>query len=67
MGCVFAYVILLTFLGPEYLGRDFRVENDEDMQVVAKADAMGVLHHGRGADEDSDIAEKTPESLEEKI
>ena len=67
MGCVFAYVILLTFLGPEYLGRDFHVENDEDMQAVAKNDAMGVLHHGPGSDHDSDRVEKTHESLEERI
>ena len=25
----------MTFLGPEYLGRDFHVENDEDMAIVA--------------------------------
>lgn len=34
MGCVYAYVILLTFLGPEYLGRKFDVEADEDMAAV---------------------------------
>ncbi|KAI9683434.1 MAG: hypothetical protein M1829_005506 [Trizodia sp. TS-e1964] len=28
LGCVYAYVILLTFLGPEYLGRDMGVENE---------------------------------------
>ena len=67
MGCVYAYVILLTFLGPEYLGRDFHVENDEDMHAVAKEDAMGAIHQIHGADHDSDRSEKTHESLEEKI
>jgi hypothetical protein len=43
MGCVYAYTILLTFLGPEYLGRDFHVESDEDMAAAATPDAMGVL------------------------
>jgi len=35
MGCVFAYTILLTLVGPEYLGRDFDVAADEDMAEVA--------------------------------
>ncbi|KAL4941915.1 hypothetical protein BDV06DRAFT_193399 [Aspergillus oleicola] len=34
MGCVFAYTIIITFFGPERLGRDFDVENDEDMGEV---------------------------------
>ena len=41
MACVFVYVIVLTFLGPEYLGRDFHVENDADM-----ATAAGAKYHG---------------------
>jgi SHS family lactate transporter-like MFS transporter len=34
MGCVFAYVILVTFVGPERLGRNFDAEHDADLQVV---------------------------------
>lgn len=34
MGCVYAYVILLTFLGPEYRGKNFDVAADEDMMEV---------------------------------
>lgn len=34
MGCVYAYVILLTFLGPEYRGRNFDATADEDMATV---------------------------------
>jgi SHS family lactate transporter-like MFS transporter len=44
MGCVYAYVILLTFLGPEYLKRSFDVDNDEDMAEAAGADAIARLH-----------------------
>lgn len=46
MACVYVYVIIVTFLGPEYLGRDFHVENDEDMAIAA-----GTTHghgHERG-------------------
>lgn len=34
MGCVFAYTIALTFLGPEYLGISFDPEDDEDLSAV---------------------------------
>ncbi|PSN70577.1 MFS general substrate transporter [Corynespora cassiicola Philippines] len=40
MGCVFAYVILLTFVGPEYLGRDMRVGADGDMAEVAQKEGL---------------------------
>jgi SHS family lactate transporter-like MFS transporter len=30
MGCVYAYVILITLAGPEYLGRAFDVDHDKD-------------------------------------
>lgn len=35
MGCVYAYVIILTFVGPEYLRRSFDVQNDADVAEVA--------------------------------
>ncbi|KAJ5277989.1 hypothetical protein N7524_004142 [Penicillium chrysogenum] len=35
MGCVFAYVILVTIAGPERLGRNFDAEHDADLQEVA--------------------------------
>ncbi|KAJ4988471.1 sugar transporter family protein [Stagonosporopsis vannaccii] len=38
MGCVYAYVILLTFVGPEHRGRNFDVAADEDMAAVTGAD-----------------------------
>ncbi len=35
MGCVYAYVILLTFVGPEHLRRKFDVSHDVDLRAVA--------------------------------
>ncbi|KAH7084488.1 carboxylic acid transporter protein-like protein [Paraphoma chrysanthemicola] len=42
MGCVYAYVILLTFLGPEYRGRNFDVEADEDMAAAVSSGTKDV-------------------------
>ncbi|KAL4992757.1 major facilitator superfamily domain-containing protein [Aspergillus falconensis] len=41
MGCVYAYVILVTFFGPERLGRDFDVGNDEDVGEVRAESGVG--------------------------
>ena len=35
MGCVFAYVILLTLIGPEFRGRSMRAEQDSDLAEAA--------------------------------
>ena len=35
MGCVYLYVIVLTFVGPEYLRRSFEVRNDSDIAEAA--------------------------------
>jgi SHS family lactate transporter-like MFS transporter len=40
MGCVFAYVILLTVAGPERLGRNFDADHDADLAVVAARRGM---------------------------
>ena len=32
MGAVYAYVIVVTFIGPEYLGRRFEAEADRDFE-----------------------------------
>lgn len=40
MGCVFAYVILVTLAGPERLGRNFDAEHDADLAVVAARRGM---------------------------
>ncbi|QKX59782.1 uncharacterized protein TRUGW13939_06924 [Talaromyces rugulosus] len=36
MGCVYAYTIIITFFGPERLGRKFDAEHDEDLNEVAE-------------------------------
>ncbi|KAG7142198.1 Carboxylic acid transporter protein like [Verticillium longisporum] len=41
MGCVFAYVIVLTVLGPERLRRSFDVEDDDDAREVAGMETIG--------------------------
>ncbi|CAK7210913.1 Carboxylic acid transporter [Sporothrix curviconia] len=45
MGCVYAYVIILTFFGPEHLRRKLDVGHDADMRAVAGDDLDKVLHH----------------------
>lgn len=40
MGCVFAYVLILTLVGPERNGRSFDVEDDEDTREVAGKDTV---------------------------
>ncbi|PNS16764.1 Carboxylic acid transporter [Sphaceloma murrayae] len=47
MAAVFAYVLVLTLLGPEFLGRDMRVENDDDMAEVAGKHALEDALHGK--------------------
>ncbi|KAF2028349.1 sugar transporter family protein [Setomelanomma holmii] len=42
MGCVYAYVILLTLVGPEYRGRNFDVEADEDLAMAVSHGAKDV-------------------------
>lgn len=38
MACVYVYVIILTFMGPENLGRSFDIEHDDDLaEVTGKA------------------------------
>ncbi|KAL5113993.1 Carboxylic acid transporter [Pleosporales sp. CAS-2024a] len=53
MGCVYAYVILLTLIGPEYRGRDFDVAADDDMAVVTGVDKK--THGLEGEDEEKNI------------
>ena len=60
MGCVFAYVILLAFIGPEKLGKDFGVHADSDLKEAAGEEKVSVVGgHGRhSADEESSGSEK---------
>ncbi|KFY22637.1 hypothetical protein V493_06453 [Pseudogymnoascus sp. VKM F-4281 (FW-2241)] len=49
MGCVYAYVIVLTYIGPEYLGRSFEVRDDSDLSKATGAStieaALAKMHH----------------------
>jgi SHS family lactate transporter-like MFS transporter len=45
MGCVYIYVIILTFVGPEYLGRLFGVAHDQDLEEAAGHDAIEHVVH----------------------
>lgn len=45
MGCVYAYVILITFAGPEYLGRSFDVAHDDDMEEAIGGDSAVAAGH----------------------
>jgi len=45
MGCVFAYVIVLTLVGPEWLARPMDVAHDADLREVAGADAVEKTTH----------------------
>ncbi|EKG14114.1 General substrate transporter [Macrophomina phaseolina MS6] len=56
MGCVYAYVILLTLIGPEYRGRDFDVAHDSDMEEAANVDHEGIerIVHPGATHTDSD-------------
>lgn len=45
-GCVYAYVILLTFLGPEEKGRDMGVVYDEDFKQAAGFDSSKQIELG---------------------
>lgn len=40
MGCVYAYVILLTVVGPEHLRRKFDVAHDADVREIAGEDTI---------------------------
>ncbi|PSK36128.1 Carboxylic acid transporter [Elsinoe australis] len=46
MAAVFAYTLLMTFLGPEYRGRHMGVQNDHDMEEAAGEGAVDRALHG---------------------
>ena len=43
LACVYVYVILLTFVGPEYRGRKFGVADDGDMAEAAGREAVDAV------------------------
>ncbi|KAG9239946.1 carboxylic acid transporter protein-like protein [Calycina marina] len=73
LGCVYAYVILLTFVGPEYLKRSFTVEDDRDVDLIAnqevieRAKKRNVAGAGAGAGgtrDSSDTEKAVPKTTE---
>jgi SHS family lactate transporter-like MFS transporter len=58
MGCVYAYTILLTFLGPENKGKLFDVGHDSDMAMVTGSDTVERTLQRRAATEDAASAEE---------
>lgn len=52
MGCVYAYTIVLTILGPEHLRRKFDVAHDVDArEAVGHEHVQQASHHGKDRDE----------------
>ena len=68
MGCVYAYVILLTLLGPEDLRREFDAAHDEDLREVAGDEIVEkVARHGEynaGGGRAGDVEERAAGSGE---
>ncbi|OBT90592.1 MFS transporter, SHS family, lactate transporter [Pseudogymnoascus sp. 03VT05] len=62
MGAVYAYVIILTFIGPEYLQRSFDIEHDDDLREVAGrsvgSNALVGGQNGKESEEDARRVEK---------
>ncbi|CAG8961727.1 hypothetical protein HYFRA_00006268 [Hymenoscyphus fraxineus] len=59
LGCVYLYVIVLTFVGPEYLRRSFVVRDDSDMDEAAghntiEAALAKIDRRGQNGNESSD-------------
>ena len=54
MACVYVYVIILAFLGPENLGRSFDVEQDDDLAEATETTAIGSSATGKQADRDAE-------------
>ena len=70
MGCVYAYVILLTFLGPEHRGRQFGVAHDSDLAEATGPDAMAAVINRReimGNESSDDGEEKKMERGIERV
>jgi len=64
MGCVFAYVIILTFVGPERRGRGMHASDDNEM-----TEAIDETHHGHYTSKraDEEHVERPSESDSDKL
>ena len=61
MGCVYAYVVFITFMGPEYLGRRMDADSDKDFEDVAHTI---VKHHDDNGFIEKEITEKSGAGVE---
>ncbi len=55
MGCVYAYVIILTFLGPEYKGRSMEAADDQDLREARELRGAAQVrdqHEHSGSDDE---------------
>jgi SHS family lactate transporter-like MFS transporter len=74
MGCVYAYVIIMTFVGPEYLRRSFEAADDSDLNEAAGHEtieaAMRRIHHqevaGNGVHHHSDPEDVKAEGVQQR-
>ncbi|KAK0715979.1 MFS transporter [Lasiosphaeris hirsuta] len=61
MGCVYVYVIVLTFIGPEHLSRSFEASHDADVREATGEDAITAAAHRRermgSGSSDEDLAD----------
>ncbi|KAH0551405.1 hypothetical protein GP486_007379 [Trichoglossum hirsutum] len=63
MGCVYVYVILLTFIGPEYRGRPMNAREDRDLAAAATGrDQAEFSHRGDSSDFEKEN-ERTREAM----
>ena len=57
MGCVYVYVIILTFVGPEHLRRKFDVVHDQDARAVVGDERMDYEQARRMKEDDRKLSD----------
>ena len=57
MACVYIYVIILAFFGPEYRGRRFDVAHDSDLADVTGQGALARTRRRGGEDDKMDSSD----------
>lgn len=58
MGVVYAYTILVTLAGPEWLGRPLDIEHDDDLQAIAANGKLDVQNESRAESSEGVPGEK---------
>ena len=69
MDAIYAYIILLTFVGPKKRGCSLDVQDDADMTEVTHRDPrnQGDVAHGHGHDDSSEEDEKIATRQDERV